>query len=364
LTSLFGPVLSLPKGSLIIPVRNDEGFFSGCVGSILMQDFNGDLEILVVDGGSTDRTREVVEELASKNGRRLRIVDNPKLNQPSGVNAGIKVAKGEWVVRMDAHAVYAPDYISHCIRVGEETGAANVGGSMRALPSRNTVIARAIAMSHRSKFGLGGAKFHGTAAEGEADTVWLGCFRKEVFDKVGLFNEALPRTEDIDFNSRLRQAGYKVWLSPSIRAWYFCRGTLRDLWRQNWSNGEGIVDTLPINRRAIGLRHLVPLLFVFSLLVLGVGGIYFRPFWLFLGVELVLYIGLLFVSSLKAVVSRTSYSDFPDDIIANFGIPVREENPKWKLFLCLPFVFLTLHLSYGLGSLFGLIRLPFARRQK
>ncbi len=397
--------------SLVLPVRNEERFIRPCLDSILSQDYPGEMEVLVVDGRSMDKTREMAEAVFKKDGllpnRSFRLLDNPEKHKCPGLNKAIPESKGEVTVIIDAHAFYAADYVSKCIEVLGETGAANVGGAMRARPPRDTAVAKAIALAHHSWFGLGGAKFHEEEAEGETYTIWMGAFPKRVFAEVGGFDVRYPRTEDIVFNRKLRELGHKLWISPKIRAWYFCRGTLRELWKQNWANGRGVIDTLPMNRRAIGLRHLVPLLFVLS--ILGLIILHFAlcilhfpgshapqllspsaPL-LLLAAELGLYILLSLCFSFRAVWSSPNVltSQLPnlavkDSVGSSAPQPLSPSAPQppgssasgqfalctlhfalcnaVRLFLCLPAVFLTLHLSYGLGSLVRLIQVPFVRR--
>jgi hypothetical protein len=281
--------------------------------------------------------------------------------------------------------VYAPDYVSKCIEVMGEKGAGNVGGVALPVPVNGSDMAKAITLAHLSPFGLGGARFRiGKGYEGPVDTVWPGCWKKEVFLKLGGFDERYPRTEDIQFNQRLREAGHKVWLSPRIRAWYFCRGTLRELWKQNWANGKGIVDTLPMNRRAIGLRHLVPLLFILSILGLLILSsvakipiyrdmplsifhfpVFHAPQLLSPSAPLLLLLAELGLYLLLSIVFsfRSAYLAKPD-----WSIPGRQEGGRLTILgrlavlLCLPTVFLTLHLSYGIGSFIRLLQVPFVRR--
>jgi len=320
------------------------------------------MEVLVVDGRSTDHTHEFVQEIVAAHRypktRSFRLLDNEQKSIGYGLNLGIREAKGEVVLRADGHAVYSSDYVSKCVEVLKETGAGSVGGIARPLPENGTVLAQAIALAHLSRFGLGGARFRvGEGYEGEVDTVWLGCWRREIFSQVGEFNVHYPRAEDIDFNSRLRQAGYKVWLSQKIRAWYFCRGTLRGLWKQNWNNGQEVMEILLLNCRAIGLRHLMPFLYMISLFSLGFLGFFFRPTWILLGMELGLYIGLSLLFSAQSVFHTNSMPVYP----YASKVSVRPSN-RLAMFTFLPLVFATLHFSYGLGSLTGSIKLLFLKR--
>jgi len=383
--------MTLPSVSLVIPVRNEEKFLPRCLGSLMAQDYPGELELVVVDGRSTDKTRETAEEVFKKDGlppnRSFRLLDNPEMRKCSGLNKAIPESKGEVSIVIDAHVFYAADYVSKCIEILRQTGAANVGGAMRAKPPRDTAISKAIALIHHCWFGLGGARFHDEDAEGETYTIWMGAFPKRVFAEAGGFDVRYPRTEDIVFNRKLRELGHKLWISPKIRAWYFCRGTLRELWKQNWANGKGVIDTLPMNRKAIGLRHLVPLLFVLSILGLLILHfalcLFHSPLFilhfafctlhfsfplLLLLAELGLYLLLSIVFSFRSAFSRKSYEAL--------SVPVGSSASGQfafctlhfafcnavRLFLCLPTVFLTLHLSYGVGSFIRLLQVPFVRR--
>ncbi|MEW6684769.1 MAG: glycosyltransferase family 2 protein [Candidatus Edwardsbacteria bacterium] len=357
--------------SIILPIRNEAKHIEACINSIFAQDFSKDqYEILAVDGVSDDGTREILENLKIKY-QSLKIIDNPMKIVTAGLNLGIKNAKGDIIVRMDAHAKYGDDYLKSCLEVLTKSGAANVGGHMRALPANNSAISEAIMLAHYIPFGLGGGRFHNPDYEGYVETVWLGCFKKEVFDKMGYFDERFTRTEDIDFNSRLRIAGYKIYLSPKIKAYYYCRPNLKELWRQRWLDGMGVVRTLPINPRAPKLRHFVPLLFVGSLLLLAMvigisgqdsGGRVHGLAQGFLIFELLTYLLASLFFTIKMFLSRRAqkpqFPNFQTSQLPNFAISGEALNPKWKLFFCLPLVFATLHLSYGLGSLWGLLTLP------
>jgi GT2 family glycosyltransferase len=202
------------------------------------------------------------------NGDRIRVLENPKKVVSAGLNIGFKAARGDIILRMDAHAEYGRDYIKQCLAALEKSGAVNVGGPALALPGGKGPLAQAIALAHYSSFGLGGGQFRSPDAEGYVETVWPGCFRREVFEKVGYIDERRTRTEDIDLNRRLIEAGYKIYLSPLIKAYYYCRTTLGETWRQRWADGYEITRFLPDNPNAPRLRHFIPLLFVSTILLL------------------------------------------------------------------------------------------------
>ncbi len=345
-----------PLVSIILPVRNEARHIRECLNSIFNQDFPaGRFEVLAVDGMSSDATRSILEEL-KKTHANLRVCDNPGKTVTAGLNIGIANAAGEFIVRCDAHAVYAEDYIAACMETAEKTGAANVGGHMRPLASRPDAVAHAIRMAHESGFGLGGGRFHDPACEGYVETVWLGCYRKEVFGKIGLYNEFLPRSEDIELNARLIKAGYRCYLSPKIRACYFCRPDLPGLFVQRWKDGIGVIRTIPVNPSAVRLRHIVPLLFIASLVVFSALSCFPLMRWL-LAAELLAYAAGLFLFSGRSFAAEIARKDdgAVDDAIRAQKKPLAA--------LLLPLVFAAMHVAYGLGSLFALATLPvFIRR--
>ena len=226
--------------------------------------------MLIAEGMSDDDTLGSIAEYDSiDEDLDITVLKNQKQTVSAGRNIAIRASKGDLVMCMDAHALYSPDYISSCVEVMEATGAANVGGHMRALPADNTALAYASVLANDSPFGLGGGRFHDPSYEGFAETVWMGCYKKEALNKVGLYDERRTRTEDIDLNRRLIEAGYKIYLSPKIKAWYFPRANLTDLWRQRWADGVEITRFLPDNPKAPKLRHFIPLIFVTSVILLS-----------------------------------------------------------------------------------------------
>lgn len=322
----------LPPVSIVVPVRNEEDHIEACLEALCAQDYRGEMEIIVVDGLSQDRTKQTVRRvLSSQNQRAWRLLDNPAKITPAALNRGIEAAHGEIIVRMDGHCVAAEDYVSQCVGVLRNTGAACVGGPMRARGS--TLIGQAIATSHRHPFGLGGGKFHDPGFEGFADTAYLGCWPREVLFEVGLFDESLYRNQDIELNARIRQRGGRVYLSPEIRSTYFCRSSLRQLAKQNFATGKWNIYTALRSPKSLSLRHFVPLGFVFTLLLLA--ALSFGLTWARLGLLVVL--GAYTAASLGASVSCARRQG------ARIG-------------LLMPLIFAVLHFSYGLGSLGGLVK--------
>lgn len=243
-----------PTVSIVLPTLNERAFIRDCLDSLLAQDYRSTLEILVIDGGSTDGTREIVARL----GDGVRLVDNPRVTAAAALNIGLAEAKGEIFVRADAHTLYAPDYVRRCVEVLAESGADNVGGRMR--PVGTTSFGRAVAAVTSSPFGVGPGKFHYAESRMEVDTVYLGAFRRETLERVGGWDEENLQwgAEDHELNHRLTSKGGRIVLDPSIRSWYFPRETPRALARQYFNYGVGKASTLAKHRTLPTWRPLIP----------------------------------------------------------------------------------------------------------
>lgn len=240
--------------SIILPTLNERSFIRDCLDSLLMQEGGLILEILVIDGGSTDGTRELV----SREPPPVRLVDNPRVTAAAAMNIGIAEAKGDIVIRADAHATYEADYVKRCVEVLEESGADNVGGRMR--PVGTTVFGHAVAAVTSSPFGVGPGKFHYSEERGQVDTVWLGCWRRETLERLGGYDEVNLQwaAEDHELNLRLKREGGTILLDPSIKAWYFPRDTHRALRRQYFNYGMGKASTLARHHSLPSWRPLAP----------------------------------------------------------------------------------------------------------
>lgn len=321
-----------PFVSVIIPTRNEEKFIAQCLQSVVDQDYPQDrMEVLVVDGESEDRSREIVSEFSSRYPT-IKLLNNPKLNAPAGLNLGIREARGDIIVRVDGHCLLEPDYISQCVRCLRETGADNVGGLMKAVGQ--DYVSQVIAQAISSFFGSGGSKFHYASREQYVDTVYLGAFRRSVFDKVGFFNEKLVRNQDYELNYRIRAAGGKIFLSPAIKSYYYGRATLRDLWHQYFQYGFWKLEMVQMHPRSVQPRHLVAPLFVFSLFVTGLLSFTHNGF---------LNLFLLLISSYLLV-----------SLLSSLLIARRK---GWRYFPPLPVAFVAMHFGWGLGFLWRLVRI-------
>lgn len=322
------PSVPPPFVSVLIPARNERRHLAHCLDGVLGQDYPADrLEILVADGMSDDGTRDILADYAARDGR-IRPIDNPRHIVSTGLNAALALARGDVIVRMDAHTEYAPDYIRSCVTVLTETGADNVGGPW--IARGEGYVGRAIAAAFQSPFSCGGARGHDPRHEGPVDSVYLGCWRRDVFARVGGFDEELVRNQDDEHNFRLTRAGCLVWQSPRIRSWYRPRDTLPALFRQYAQYAYWKVRIIRKHKRPASIRHLVPAAFVCTLTVLTLAAPFWPPaLWAWTALAS-LYLSCVLAASL--LVCRAA---------------------GWELLPVLPAVFGCFHFSYGLGFLRG-----------
>jgi succinoglycan biosynthesis protein ExoA len=326
-----------PRVSVIVPCRNERHYIETCLQSILAQvEPVGGMEVLVIDGMSDDGTRDIIRSIATTD-TRVRCIDNPRQITPVALNLGITNARGQIIVRMDAHTKYSQDYVLKCVETLLQTGADNVGGPART----NAVgyIQRAIAAAHHSPFSSGGAAFHNVNYEGEVDTVFYGCWRKEKLIEIGLFDEELIRNQDDELNYRITKSGGRLWQSPQIRCWYSPRNSLVGLFKQYFQYGYWKVRVIQKHDRPASLRHLVPVVFVLGLALGWLPGLLYPP----LGA---LYVGLTITYGMLCVA---------------FSIKTAS-NAGWNILPILPVVFFIYHVSYGAGFAAGLINFHALRR--
>ncbi len=314
--------------SLILPVRNEERYIERCLESIARQHYaRADFEVIVVDGRSTDATREIVQRFATESSLDLRLLDNPKMKPAAAMNIGLDAARGNVIIRIDGHARIAPDYVRRCIEALAQTGADCVGGVLTS--EGEGLVGEAIAAAMSSRFGVGDAAFR-VGGEGPADTVAFGAYRSEVFDRIGRYAEDIDRGEDDEFNYRLRDAGGSIVLVPSIRAAYTVRGDLPGLWRQYFGYGKAKPRVLRLHPAQARPRQFVPAAFVGALGLSLIAAIFGRS------------------GPCKALV--TVYT-----LAATIASLVLARRHRGRHLPLLPAVFGCLHLSYGLGFLFGVM---------
>lgn len=315
--------------SVVVPCRNEIGYIDEFLDAVTRQTpVSGGYEILVADGASDDGTRERLDQRARLDPR-IRVLDNPRRIQAAGLNQALRAARGEIVVRMDVHTVYAEDYLAESVSALERTGAANVGGPAQTRASGS--FQRANALAYRSFFSVGGARFHDPTYEGYVDTVPYGCWRKSYLMDLGLFDESLARNEDDELNLRIEKRGDKIWQTPRIRSWYSPRASARGLFAQYYQYGYWKVPVIRKHRRAASWRHFVPAAVVV------------------LGPLVLLSAAFSTVGAWMALACASSYCLL--SIVASL-LACRRAGDFRPLPL-LPAVFLIYHLSYGLGFLRG-----------
>jgi glycosyltransferase involved in cell wall biosynthesis len=323
-----------PEISIIMPVRNEERHIEAALRSVLAADLiPADVEILVVDGRSSDRTRDRVEEIRrAYPDHSIQLLDNPAGTTPHALNIALRAARGSLVIRLDAHSTYLPGYLE---RIRAEWAVAgpnigNIGGVCENRPANDSAQARAIARILSSPFGVGNSQFRVGSTRTFADTVPFGSFRRPLFDQVGFFDERLLRNQDLEMNHRIRQAGLKILLEPEIRCQYAARPTLASFLEQNFHNGLWNILTLTVNATVLRPRHLAPLAFVAGLTLALAASLFGFP-WLLAA------LGILYLPPLMW-----------------FSIKAARQADEWPwILLGIP----ALHIGYGCGSLAGLCRL-------
>jgi len=324
-----------PSVSVIVPCRNEEKFITKCLNSIIQQDYPHEkMEILVIDGMSEDKTRQIAKKISQRNPI-VELLDNPKKITPAAFNLGIKNAKGDVIIIMGAHAKYKKDYISKCIETLLKYNADNVGGILRAKASKNTLIAKGIAYCLSSFFGVGNSYFRkGAKKVLKVDTVFGGCYRKEVFKKIGFFDERIVRNQDLELNLRLKKTGGKILLAPDIISYYYPKANLIDFAKHNFRDAFWVTYPLKFRLKTFRWRHLMPLFFVSGLIGSGALGIFFPLF-----LKLFLFIIILYLLI---------------TIFSSIVIAIEKKNFRY-LFL-MPLAFASRHIPYGIGSIWGLIK--------
>jgi glycosyltransferase involved in cell wall biosynthesis len=325
---------ALPFVTVVVPCRNEEKHIARCLESILANDYPKErMEILVLDGMSEDRTREIVARYSQRDPI-VRLVENPEKHIPVAMNLGIHGARGETIIKMDAHSTFQREHISLCVAYQEKYRAENVGGVCKMTPGADTATARAIALGLGSRFGSGNANVKvGVEKPTWSDTAAFGCFKKELFSRVGLFDERLMSSCDLDMNLRIRAAGGGILVVPDVAIHYVADANLRALRRHVFADGVWISYVMKFGKRAWSWRHWVPAMFVLSLLAAFALGAVHRGFlWLGAGIA-GMYAAASFAASLQ--------------------IAVRERDPRYAFLL--PVVFAVRHVVHGIGTLFGLL---------
>jgi len=331
-----------PFVSIIIPCRNEGEFIGKCLDSIIAQNYPKErLEAFVVDGMSNDETRRIAENYIQKNSY-IKLLDNPKKITPCALNIGIKNSKGELIIWMSSHNEYEKEYVSKCVKYLEKFNADAVGGIIETVPRNNTLIGKLVCTATSHPFGVG-KSIHKIGSKNPqwADTAFSVCYKRKIFKKVGTFNENLVRGQDMEFSLRLKKAGLRTLLVPEIASHYYPRSDFRSFMKHNIKNGVWAIlpfkytTTMPVS-----LRHLVPLAFTSSLIA---------SLMLFFLIPIFIWLFFFILGSYCLI-----------NLYFSLKIAIQKSNLGY-LFL-MPIMFLALHISYGLGSMWGLLNVIFSKR--
>lgn len=325
------------KISLIIPVKNEELFIEECLERILKQKYDlKDIEVIIVDGKSSDKTIEKLNIFIKNNNlNKWLVLEDSKIQRASGLNLGINKSKGEIIIRIDSRSLIPVDYISKCVKTLIETGADNVGGVQKPLAKSKKQEAIGLALSH--PFGIGNAQFRLGKKSGFVDSVYLGCFKREIFNKVGLFDdESSVISEDSDMNQRIRNAGGKVYLNKDIIIGYYPRDNFKDLSKLYFRYGGARAGNLIKSKKLTSIRQLVAPLFIIIIFTL-----------LFLT-----FVNYYFFYLLISILSIYLLTDMTVSIYLGF---------KNKDLLLVPFIIVSfpcLHFPWGAGFIIRLLQKP------
>ncbi|MCD6577749.1 MAG: glycosyltransferase family 2 protein [Anaerolineaceae bacterium] len=322
-----------PKISIIVPCYNEENTIGLLLKAIQKQDYPvSNIEIVIADSLSTDATKEKIAEFVDKNPSTVvKVVDNIKQTIPSGVNYAAEAARGEILIRLDAHSEPNKEYVTTSVDLLKNGVAENVGGIWEIQPGEDTCIAKAIAKAAAHPLGVGDAKYRISTQAQYVDTVPFGAFYKKTFEDVGGLDETLLANEDYEFNVRIKNSGGKVWLDPRIRSKYYARKNLKELAKQYWRYGFWKVKMLKRYPATIRWRQAIPPLFIASIFLIGILSIFNPLARIILGLEFGIYfLTLLFVSLQIAI----QHQDL--------------------CFLLIPFAIITMHFSWGSGFIYSL----------
>ena len=318
--------------SIIIPCLNEDKYISTCIESILNSEIDFNVcEIILVDGASSDATVKIIQKYQEKYSF-IKLLHNPKKITPVSMNIGIKEAKGEYIIRLDAHSSYPKNYFSKLIEWHQKLNAQNVGAIVITDVKNKTKKSNSIKEVLSNRFGVGNSDFRtGVNDVKEVDTVPFGCYKKEVFEQYGVYDERLIRNQDIELNKRIIQGGGKIYLIPDVKCTYYARENFNDLAKNNFANGKWNILTAYYTKKlnSLSLRHFVPLIFVLMLFLPALLSLFYSSFIYISLFTLISYLSLVIIISLKL-------------------------KNKHNGFIYLVGSFFTLHLSYGLGSISGI----------
>ncbi len=325
----------MPKVSVVIPVYNEEATIRLLLEAIYNQTYpRHEIQVVISDGMSTDSTRRVIHQFCEeKPDLDTIIVDNPKRVIPTALNRAIENARGEIILRLDAHSVPYPDYVERCVKAIEENLGDNVGGVWEIKPGADSWQAKSIALAAAHRLGVGDAQYRVGGQAKVVETVPFGAFRRTLVEKIGWYNEKLLTNEDYEFNVRITKSGGKVWFDPAIRSIYFARPRFRDLARQYWRYGFWKGKMAQLYPETLRWRQFLPPLFVCSLIFFFILSWFFAlTRWILLA-EIGLYFGILLCA----------------------GIQVATSLNNWRLLIGMPMAISTMHFSWGTSFVWSLL---------
>lgn len=325
------------KLSIIIPCRNEEKYIEDCLNSILKNDYSKEkFEVFVIDGNSTDSTREKIESYVNKYSF-IHLLTNEKITVPYAMNLGIRKACGDYIIRLDTHSEIPGNYFSELIKWGKKLDADNIGAVCVTDVKNKNPKSNSIKKVLSSRFGVGNSYFRtGINEIKEVDTVPFGCYKKDVFEKIGLYDTRLARNQDIELNKRLKKKKGKIFLLPDLFCKYFARESFSGIAGNNFRNGFWNILTIYITKKlsSLSLRHFIPFLFLLSLVI---------PL-----IFMIWYPGLGFIALLSSIIYLLT--------ILFLSLKIKDKDSSFFLIF---WTFIVLHLSYGLGSFIGLFRIDY-----
>lgn len=322
-----------PFVSVIIPVYNEENTIIDCIKSLINGGYPVDkLEFIIADGGSKDRTVEIINFFSSSNPNiKTKVVNNPHRTQGYGLNISIENADGrsEIILRADAHSVYPENYIFDCVQTLLSVNAYNAGGVM--VPVGKTPFQKAVAFCMSHPIGVGDAKFHLGNYSGFVDTVYLGCFKKEVFKKVGLFDPTMTPAEDAELNLRIINFGGTIYLNSNIKVDYFPRNDVFKLIKQYYRYGQGRCRVFKKHKKFTSVRQIIPPMWIIFTAISIILGLFLKIFI----IPLLAYLSVIFIVSANGAIKNKEI----DILLAPIG-------------------FIIMHYAWGSGFLIEFLKKP------
>lgn len=328
--------------SVCIVAHNEENVLNDLLNDIRKQDYpHSQMEVILIDSMSSDKTKKIMEQFKAENSDfcEIMVLDNPKKRLAPGWNVALKNYKGDIILRIDAHASVPKEFVRKNVEV-LECGEFVSGGPRPNIIDESTPWKETLLLAEQSMFGSSIASYRRGQKKTYVKSIFHGAYRREVFNKVGGFNEQLGRTEDNEMNYRIRLAGFKICYSPDIISYQHTRSSLKGMLKQKYGNGYWVALTLKACPRCLSIYHFVPLAFILAIIVTNIWALVGHGFW-----ALMLWSIYWIIAVLMSILSI-------------------KDNRKYPQQLVLPVLFFLLHISYGMGSLMGIIKLPFWKYEK